>query len=186
MDSPAELLAFDDVLLSREQEVFRLWEIPLPVLVLGHSCPMEHHPNIPVLRRSTGGGTVLQGPGCLNFTLIRSLERRPELTDVDHSYTVLLAQVIDALQLPALEIAGSDILHKGRKVSGNAQRRTRGWLMHHGTLLYEPFDLDTVTRVLPEPARQPPHRRRRTHAEFLTTLPLSKEELVTRLTARLS
>ena len=33
--------------------------------------------NVPVLRRTSGGGTVVQGPGCLNYTLVLDKDRDP-------------------------------------------------------------------------------------------------------------
>jgi lipoate-protein ligase A len=182
--SPQEHLDFDDALLDRQEEAFRLWESATPFVVLGRSCKSEEDVEeeacarlgVPILRRSSGGGTVLQGPGCLNFTCILSLEKRPELMHVQRSYQVILKGLIDAF---GLELRCSDLLLNGRKVSGNAQRRTRGWLLHHGTLLYE--DMPLIAQLLKEPPRQPGHRKRRTHAEFLTHLPFTREALITAL-----
>ncbi len=175
---PRDLLAEDDRLLDQRQETLRVWEPTTPFVVLGRTCRLEDtvYPDacaadaIPILRRSTGGGTVLQAPGCLNFTYILNLQARPRLQNVAQSYNMILQWVIDELALPGLTIAGTDLLHNGRKVSGNAQRRANGWLLHHGTLLYA-MDLTLVTRYLREPPRQPPHRAGRNHAAFLTNLP---------------
>ena len=186
-DSPEENLAWDDNLLAGEQEALRLWESPVPFVVMGRSGQVEREVrlpvNIPVLRRSSGGGTVLQGPGCLNYTLVLSLTSRPILVSVERSYTELLSAVVRTLGIGGLEVVGSDILYQSRKISGNAQRRSRGWLLHHGTILYEPFHLADIEHTLREPFRQPPHRQGRPHHEFLTKLPIAREELVTRLLA---
>jgi lipoate-protein ligase A len=187
--SPEQNIAWDDTLLEREQETFRFWESPVPVVVLGRSGRPELDVNlpacaaegVPILRRSSGGGTVLLGPGCLNYALVLSLTTRPELTSVARSYEMILGWVVQAIALPGLEVAGSDILLDGRKVSGNSQRRTRGWLLHHGTLLYEPMDLSQMERLLHEPVRQPPHRKGKSHAQFLAKLPLTREDLMARL-----
>ena len=91
------------------------------------------------------------GPGCLNFALILSLERRPELRDVRASYDKLLGALLEAFALKGLARAGpSDLACLGRKVSGNAQMRKRSSLLHHGTILYG-FDLGLVDRYLPVP-----------------------------------
>lgn len=189
--SPEENLAWDDGLLEDKQEVLRFWESPVPFVVLGRSGQAERDVDlercaaegIPVLRRSSGGGTVLLSQGCLNYSLVLSLGERPKLAAVARSYELLLGWVVRSLDLPGLEVCGSDILLERRKVSGNAQRRTMGWLLHHGTLLYEQMDLRAVRRILHEPSRQPAHRNGRTHGEFLTKLPLTREELIARLTA---
>src|SRR5437879_6318808 len=170
--SPEENLAFDDSLLDAGHETLRFWESPIHFVVLGRSGRLEEEVNvaaceaagIPVLRRSSGGGTVLQAPGCLNYSLALSLARRPALGNVRHSYSILLSRLARALRLPGLEVRGSDILLRGRKVSGNAQRRTRGWLLHHGTILHG-LDIHLLERLLPEPGRQPSHRDGRTHGQ---------------------
>src|SRR5262244_4589795 len=128
---PRDNLAFDDTLLESREEVIRFWESPVYFVVLGRSGRVEaevdvsacDREGVPILRRSSGGGTVLQGPGCLNFTLVLSLKRRPELENVSQSYCVLLTRIANRLPGPGLTVAGSDILLGGRKVSGNAQRR---------------------------------------------------------------
>ena len=184
-ESPEANLEWDDALLERQQEAIRLWESPVPFVVLGRSCEAAHEVrsgvDIPVLRRSTGGGTVLQGPGCLNYTLILSMENRHELRAVDRSYEVVLAWVVRTLALPGLGVRESDIVLGERKVSGNAQRRSHAWLLHHGTLLYEAFDLAQVERVQTEPVRRPAYREDRTHKEFLTKMPLTRQQIVDRL-----
>src|SRR5262245_61126002 len=143
MVRPEENLKLDDELLEGGHETLRFWESPVHFVVLGRSGRREEEvhveactaASVPVFRRSSGGGTVLQGPGCLNYTLVLSLTRRPELANVSGSYKTLLNQVARALQLPGLEVCCTDILLAGKKVSGSAQRRTRGWLLHHGTFL---------------------------------------------------
>jgi lipoate-protein ligase A len=111
-----------------------------------------------------------------------SLERWPVLANVPVSYEILLNRVVRALNIPGLEVCGTDILLRGRKVSGNAQRRTRDWLLHHGTILYG-LDLALMERVLLEPPRQPAHRGRRTHRQFVTALDVTGAQLEQNLTS---
>ncbi len=185
---PEENLAFDDSLLDAGHETLRFWESPVHFVVLGRSGRVEEEVNvaaceaagIPVLRRSSGGGTVLQGPGCLNYALALSLAHRPALGSVPDSYGILLSRVARALRLPGLEVRGSDILLRGRKVSGNAQRRTKGWLLHHGTILHG-LDVRLLEHILPEPRRQPSHRGGRTHRQFVATLCITTGELKQRV-----
>jgi lipoate-protein ligase A len=188
LESPAENLAFDESLLDAGHETLRFWESPVHFVVLGRSGRLEEEVNvaaceaagIPVLRRSSGGGTVLQGPGCLNYALALSLAHRPALLNVPDSYRILLSRVARALRLPELEVRGSDILLRGRKVSGNAQRRTKGWLLHHGTILHG-LDIHLMERFLPEPQRRPSHRGGRTHGQFVATLCMTAGELKQRV-----
>ncbi|MBI4909463.1 MAG: hypothetical protein HY820_37945 [Acidobacteria bacterium] len=168
-------------------ETLRVWEHDDWLVVLGRSCREADDvcleacaaDGVRVIRRESGGGTVLLGPGCVNFEVSLSLERRPALLNVADSYCVLLRSLARALDL-GCEVAGSDLLRIGRKVSGNAQRRVRGHLIHHGTLL-SGMDLSRVTRYLREPRRRPAHRGDRTHEEFLANLPMGADEVRERL-----
>jgi lipoate-protein ligase A len=199
LSTAEEDLAFDVALLRRLDhladdggppgEVLRFWSCDRPVVVLGrsgqadeevkvHSCGEA---GVPVLRRASGGGTVVLGPGCLNFSLVLGYAARPALRDVAASYTIILGRVARGLRIPGLVRRGlSDLAWRGRKVSGNAQLRGRHGLIHHGTLLHD-FDPALPSRFLHEPGRQPRYRRRRRHAEFIGNLPLAAEALMTRL-----
>jgi lipoate-protein ligase A len=192
----AENLALDEALLleaeaGRAAEVLRIWEWPAPAVVLGAGGRLAEDINeeacrqdaVPILRRASGGGTVLLGPGCLLFSLVLSYERSPVLREVLFSYGYILDRVRAALKglVPGIERAGtSDLAAEGRKFSGNSQQRKRTHLLHHGTLLYR-FDIDTIGRYLRLPARQPDYRRNREHAAFLTNLSVAAGALTRRL-----
>jgi lipoate-protein ligase A len=198
LPGPAEDLALDEALLLAAEageggEVLRLWEWPQPAVVLGAGGRLAEDVNepacradgVPLLRRASGGGTVLLGAGCLCFSLVLSYDRDPALTQIASSYVYIFDRILQALAgvLPGMGCAGtSDLAAGGRKFSGNAQQRKRAHLLHHGTLLYG-FDLALVSRYLRPPARQPEYRGRRAHEEFLTNLPVGAAELKRRLRA---
>ena len=189
----AENLALDEALLLRGeesgQECLRLWETLAPAVVLGAGCSLAADvdeaacvaDNVPILRRSTGGGTVLLGHGCLLFSLVLAFERAPELAHIGSSYRYILEKICCALDVADLRLAGiSDLAVGSRKVSGNAQQRKRTHLLHHGSLLYA-YDVNLVARYLRMPARQPAYRQERPHGEFLANLPLRRDDLASRL-----
>jgi lipoate---protein ligase len=191
--TPAENLACDEALLDQAEsrhgpEMLRFWESTLPFVVLGFSNPFRTETfaeacaaaGIPILRRCSGGGTVWQGPGCLNYALILSMENRPELKSVPCTNRFVMGQNAAILQplfdRPITVNGITDLSLNGRKFSGNAQRRRRRYLLFHGTFLLE-TDLAQMDRFLRDPARQPTYRHGRSHAEFLTTLPISRSVL---------
>jgi lipoate-protein ligase A len=189
-------LALDEALLleaeaGRGGEVLRFWGWAEPGVVLGAGCRLADDVDeatcqadgVPILRRASGGGTVLQGAGCLSFSLTLAYARDPALGEIHASYGAILGRLRDALGglLPGVEHAGtSDLAAGGRKFSGNAQQRKRSHLLHHGTLLYD-FDLGRVGRYLRLPARQPEYRAGRGHDAFLMNLPAAPDELRRRL-----
>lgn len=200
--TPEENLALDEALLLEAEEAagdpdrhagefLRFWESPAHFVVLGVAGKLQEEVDVPacaregvpILRRASGGGTVLQGPGCLNFSLVLSLEDRPELLDITRSYRTILERTVEALGLPdALPRGTSDIARAGYKFSGNAQKRKRRTLLHHGTILHG-LDLERVRRLLREPAARPDYRARRTHLEFVRNIDLPPGEVRSRLAA---
>lgn len=172
-------------------ETLRFWETIHTTVIIGRggrvtdevfeeSCASD---GVPVLRRCSGGGAVVLGPGCLNYALVLSLVQRPELVDLRRSYQIILERLAGALAVPGLMPSGtSDLALDGRKVSGNAQRRGSRALLHHGTLLYA-YDLRLSERYLRKPARQPRYRHGRSHVDFLTNLPLPVEVIRQRVAA---
>ena len=167
----------------------RLWESKTVVVIMGRSGDINRdvhldrcvRDGVPIARRISGGGAIVVGPGCLNYSLIVSLERRPELRSVRFSYEVILGQLATALDLPALTMEGdADLAWNGRKVSGNAQRRGLRALLHHGTLLCD-FDVRLMDRYLKAPPRMPAYRRGRVHLDFVTNLSLPVQTVRARL-----
>src|SRR5690242_10091550 len=92
LPTPAENLACDEALLDWcedgdcADEILRVWEPAEHFVVVGYANQVATEANvaaceakrIPILRRCSGGGTVLQGPGCLNYALVlRILDHGP-------------------------------------------------------------------------------------------------------------
>src|SRR5262245_22104090 len=104
MPTPAENLALDEALLEwaeeepREREVLRLWESSEPMVVVGRSSrvqkevkePACSERGIPILRRSSGGATIVAGPGCLMYAVVLSMKARPELKDIGRAHAFIL------------------------------------------------------------------------------------------------
>jgi lipoate---protein ligase len=185
----AENLALDEALLVAAEEgsggeVLRLWEQPTYGVVVGSGGSVSIDVNVaaceadgvPVLRRASGGGTVLLGRGCLCFTLVLGYEHAPRLNEIPASNQYILSRVTNALApvVPSLVEGTSDLAVGGVKFSGNAQQRKRTHFLHHGTLLCD-FDLSLVPKYLLVPERQPDYRRSRAHADFIANLPITVE-----------
>ena len=190
----ARNLACDEALLVQAEEangppVVRFWELDHPAVILGASCRLGQNvrlgpvraAGVPVARRSSGGGTVVIGPGALNITVVLPIAAQPvAFRSVDTAQQLVLSWVADALRPlgPEVVMLGSgDLTWHGRKCAGSAQRRLRNFLMIHASLLYD-FDLALIDRYLAMPPRQPTYRENRSHADFVTNLPLSRAAIV--------
>ena len=206
LDTPAENLALDEALLDTAESrgisegVLRLWESPQTVVVLGRSSPAEVEVDlrackelrVPVLRRSSGGGTVVAGPGCLMYAVLLDYQNYPQLRAIDLCHQFVLGKVADGISklVPNIHLEGTSdlalsvedgtpILHK---FSGNAMRAKRDHVLYHGTLLYN-FDLDLLTKLLATPTRTPEYRDERAHRQFVTNLPVTRALLEEALTS---
>lgn len=193
--TPATDLALDEALLiaAEEQhggEVLRLWELATPAVIVGSGGSVGIDVNaaacdangVPILRRSSGGGTVLLGPGCLCFSLVLAYDRALGLDQIPISNRYVLGRMMQALCPLAPDITQegtSDLALGGTsavKVSGNAQQRKRLHFLHHGTLLYD-FDLGLIPKYLNAPERQPAYRCDRNHKDFVANLNVSRNRL---------
>lgn len=196
LDSPAQNLALDEALLDFAEEndgppTLRFWESPTYFVALGYTNRADiesdvakcRAQNIPILRRATGGGTVLQGPGCLNYAFIDRIEAGQSL-NVGATNDRVMGCVRDALN-PLLngevELQGhTDLTWRGHKFSGNAQKRRAHFFLFHGTVLLD-FDLDLVQQVLRPPSKEPAYREHRSHSQFITNIPLGRAQVKTAL-----
>src|SRR5262245_4070536 len=181
LPSPAENLACDEALLDlceggEADELLRFWEPAQHFVVLGYGNKASSEvalefckaASIPVLRRCTGGGTVLQGPGCLNYSLILRIDDSGPLRSITKTNDFVLEHQRVALSsLPGLRVekqGQTDLAIENLKFSGNAQRRKKHCLLYHGTFLLD-FDIGLIEKTLKLPPKQPAYRKNRSHVE---------------------
>lgn len=159
-------------------------------VILGKTLKVEKEvylakPLPSIYRRSSGGGSVLHFKGNLNFGLLFSLEKFPGFYPIHDSYKKILGALLSSLKpwMPLEQKGLSDlsILQGGqyKKISGNSQVRRRGWVLHHGTLLYNTHKNIKISQFLRPPEKQPDYRENRSHKEFLMNAlrPVSKSFL---------
>jgi lipoate-protein ligase A len=189
LDTPAENLACDEALLDlceagQEGEILRFWESSRSFVVVGYANKVEsevdvdacRRAGIPILRRCSGGGTVVQGPGCLNYSLVLRIDEAGPTGGVAGTNSLVMSAQREALQplhSAMIEVKGhTDLAIGGIKFSGNAQRRRRRSLLFHGSLLLD-FDLDLIGSLLRMPSHEPDYRQSRPHRAFVANFPVS-------------
>jgi lipoate---protein ligase len=196
LPSPAENLACDEALLDwcesgKGVETLRFWESPDPFVVVGYANKMATEVNvaaceaqkIPILRRCTGGGTVVQGPGCLNYSLILAIGEKGPYAHINTSNQFIMrrnrAAIESVLPHPSSAVAvrgHTDLAIGERKFSGNSQRRHKKFLLFHGTFLLN-FNLPLIGGLLHMPSKQPDYREDRKHGEFLTNIKVPADKV---------
>lgn len=171
-----------------DSEVLRIWRPTNPFIVLGrssHYCQEIHvqqasQRSIPVVRRFSGGATVVVGSGCLLYSLLIRLDSAPGLRLLDVAHRFVMHRMLEAILRiePTVCFRGTcDLTLLGRKFSGNSLRVGRNWMLYHGTLLLD-MQLSLVDELLKHPPREPDYRKGRSHADFLTNLPIDESALV--------
>ncbi len=200
IETAAELLAYDELLLNwMDQErpdfgLLRLWEAPSTFVVLGYgkSVSADVHvghcseDGVSILRRCSGGGTVLQTKGCLSYSLILPMTLSSELATIQSTTQAIMsaqARHLEAfLGMPVSVRGTSDLTMDTLKISGNAQRRGRDSVLFHGTVLCQ-VDIGEIGRYLQIPSYQPEYRKNRSHGDFLRSIDRSPAELMAHLKA---
>lgn len=193
--TPAENLACDEALLDAFEAhggdgVLRFWAPENYFVVVGYANEVAREANvaaceaegIPILRRCSGGGTVLQGAGCLNYSLIAPVGENGPMSTITSANKWIMERNRLAVERclgstpssPKVEVRGHTdltlVTHDASlKFSGNAQRRKKNFLLFHGTFLLN-FDLPLIEKFLRMPSKEPDYRHGRSHKNFLTNL----------------
>lgn len=193
LHSPHQNIAFDEAILESAEthdshpELLRFWEPREPLVVLGRSSPFETEVNhrfcdqhqIPVIRRCSGGQSIVTGPGCLMYAVLLDYRKRPELRMLDVAHQFVMNRMREAIAATGVEtsIQGtSDLTIKGQKFSGNSLRCKRNWMIYHGTMICD-LEIDLIANCLGEPIRQPEYRSKRDHRNFLVQLKTTVDSL---------
>lgn len=168
--------------------LIRVWKFDKPTVILGRSSKIDvevdrawcEERGLNVLRRCTGGASVVGGPGCLMYSVVVGVPANGGLRNIDAAHDYVMQRVHAAVrrQLPAAERSGiCDLTWQGRKFSGNSLRVARHHLLYHGTLLLA-ADLDLIAKCLAYAPRQPEYRRGRNHRDFICNVELDESMLV--------
>ncbi len=166
-----------------------------PAIVLGISgkqdelvdCAKAAAHQIPLIRRFSGGGTVIVDQDTLFITFICQKQLHSF-----HAYPEPIMRWTEelyrgALQLPHFSLKENDYVIGDRKFGGNAQYIKKDCWLHHSSLLWD-FSSKNMDYLL-HPKKTPPYRQNRPHEDFLCRLSdyfSDKEVLIQNMIGELS
>jgi lipoate---protein ligase len=190
--SPDENLAADEALLDWCEngaggETLFFWEPRETFVVVGYANKIATEVNvaacdrrqIPIFRRCSGGGTVVQMAGGLNYSLILRITENGPLRNITSANRFIMEANRAAISTlnahrstGAISVRGhTDLCLGDLKFAGNSQRRRKHFLLFHGTLLLD-CDLKRISELLSMPSLEPDYRANRPHEAFVTNLNL--------------
>lgn len=186
-----EQLKLEEVLLRLDQRNFCLInESSTPAIVLGISGKIQQlvdqekaaQYNIPLIRRFSGGGTVIVDESTLFITFIcqKELHNFPLFPEPILKWTEELYK--EVFCHPLFSLRENDYVLGEKKCGGNAQYLKKERFLHHTSFLWD-YQEERMDLLL-HPPKTPRYRAGRNHAEFLTRLKdfvSSKDELIERL-----
>ena len=190
--TPAESLAADELLLdqceaSAGAETLVFWEPGKTFVVVGYANKVATEVNVaacetrgvPIFRRCSGGGTIVQMAGGLNYSLILRITETGPTRNITAANQFIMEKNRRAIATlfpeTAISVRGhTDLCLGDLKFAGNSQRRRKNFLLFHGTLLLN-CDLALIGELLQMPSLQPDYRANRSHQEFITNLNVAAE-----------
>lgn len=139
-----------------ESPSFRVWR-SMDSVVLGRflepgdevHLELAAELGVQVLHRPSGGGAVFHDLGNINYSIYLPRGRAAGF-GIEESLRALsfpVTNLLDSLDVPWSWEPPNNVYVFGRKISGSAQARSGGRLLHHGTLLVS-TDLEKMSQLL--------------------------------------
>lgn len=144
----ADAVLFKEVSEGRSPPTLFIYSRNKPTVSLGRFRNLDNDVNlrfveengISVVRRISGGSSIFTS----SSQIICSLVIKDSFENIKESYFEIckcIRSALDSLDIDSLFKEPNDIIVDGRKISGSAQYRAKGFLLHHGSLIIEPEPL---------------------------------------------
>ncbi|MDD4149489.1 MAG: lipoate--protein ligase [Bacteroidales bacterium] len=169
-------VALEEYLLNNFNEEFFIIAVNEPSIIIGlnqntydeiNALYVKQN-NIKVVRRLSGGGTVFQDQGNINFSHIY-LDDESSLSDFSKVCKIILNFVNQKFELDTSFAGRNGLIIDGKKFSGHSRMKTNGKILHHGTLLIS-SNMKSLTDALKVNSTKPTDRALLSNHESITNL----------------
>jgi len=170
---------------------FDIWSPDNIQIVLGRSKREEddvfvekaRKDNIPIVRRETGGGTVLIDPGCIIVDIGYRVESRCRTLDMLQKGNAVITRALNDIGIDAeFEAEWPDIRVGERKICGSSLGIRNTKFLYSASLIYDALSIEMIDKYLKIPIRMPVYRSARNHKDFLISVnslsEISKHEII--------
>lgn len=155
-DNPFFNHAIEEYIIKNiEEDAFILWR-NRPSILIGRNqntlteidYEYVRKEKIDVVRRLSGGGTVFNDLGNINFTFItKKAQDGSSLSNGFEKFALPVIKALQSLGVNAVFTGRNDITIDEKKFSGNAQYHYKDKTLHHGTLLFS-GNLERLAKAL--------------------------------------
>lgn len=155
-DNPFFNHAIEEYIIKNiEEDAFILWR-NRPSILIGRNqntlteidYEYVRQEKIDVVRRLSGGGTVFNDLGNINFTFItKKAQDGSSLSNGFEKFAFPVIKALQSLGVNAVFTGRNDITIDEKKFSGNAQYHYKYKTLHHGTLLFS-GNLERLAKAL--------------------------------------
>lgn len=163
----------DNAIITKENDIlFRLYGWAPKCVSLGRNQKENFltNENIDYVRRLTGGRALLHDNE-ITYCCIAPIEKIPSGQSVINSYKYISRILIDFFKTINIELefgsdkkistnhdycmllsTGADLCYKGEKIIGSAQCRKNGYILQHGSILFD-YDKSLLENLFKEPVQ---------------------------------
>lgn len=155
-----------------------LWRPESKAVVIGNSNKAVDTVNrttveedgVPVYKRPSGGESVVLTENMLIISIVNNLEKFEGSRNLFNTYNELIIRALGRLGVEGLGMKGiSDIAIGDKKILGSAMYRNKDRIFYHAVLNVSE-SIETISRYLTHPQREPDYRQGRKHDDFVTSI----------------
>jgi len=164
---------------------FNVWEPDRTIVIMGKGSDPDDEllaenilrDNVPVVKRSTGGCSVIVAPNMFVTSLVLKNNFDKKNNEYFDLFNSVLVNTFQKLGVENIALDGiSDITLNGLKVVGSAIYRNKDLVFYHAVINIA-GDINLLEEYLKVPSRQPKYRQGRAHKDFVTSFKVQGYDL---------